>query len=45
MPGSGKTFLQNKVIKYIKIKDYKKVTNNFKLLNRWSKIIFYFIHF
>ena len=43
MPGSGKTFLQNKVIKYIKIKNYKKVTNNFKILNRWSKLIFFIL--
>jgi len=45
MPGSGKTFYQNKVLNYIKIKNYKKVTNNFKILNRLSKIIFFILFF
>ena len=42
MPGSGKSYIQNIILKKLKIKNYLNYYYDFKILNRFSKIFFFF---
>ena len=42
MPGSGKSYIQNIVLKKLKLKNYLNYYSDYKLLNRISKIFFFF---
>ena len=41
MPGSGKSYIQNIVLKKLKLKNYLNYYSDYKLLNRISKIFFF----
>jgi hypothetical protein len=45
MPGSGKTFLQKKFLKSLKLKSFKIYSNDFTILKKFSKIHFFLLFF
>ena len=45
MPGSGKSYIQNIVLKKLKLKNYLNYYSDYKLLNRICKIFFFFSFF
>ena len=42
MPGSGKSYIQKLILKNLKLKNYCNYYNDYKILNRFSKILFFF---
>ena len=42
MPGSGKSYIQNIILKKLKLKNYLNYYSDYKLLNRICKIFFFF---
>ena len=45
MPGSGKSYIQNIVLKKLKLKNYLNYYSDYKLLNRICKIFFFFVFY
>ena len=45
MPGSGKSYIQNIVLKKLKLKNYLNYYSDYKLLNRISKIFFFSVFY
>ena len=41
MPGSGKSYIQKVILKNLKLKNYYNYYNDYKILNRFSKILFF----